>query len=221
VCSTPTSRRPTSYVLGLVGPLPLHEESCPCGRLDTLTACRGEGGRVTELVARPVISALPPHLAHIRQPLGGEYSIRREVAEARARGRLRRRDRLLTTSPTRTASMPSRRWDPTQRPPQPADRSEEQSRCLAGSTARTAPGSLCRSPPSPAPALTESTDALEGPDRSRPIGSASQPPSGRGFTGRGVGERPPTPRPRVTDLRDDVRMGCACAGWPGSRSRCC
>jgi glucosyl-3-phosphoglycerate synthase len=40
------------------------------------------GGRVTELVARPVLSALFPHLAHIVQPLGGEYAGRRELLEA-------------------------------------------------------------------------------------------------------------------------------------------
>ena len=40
------------------------------------------GGRVTELVARPLLSALFPHLAHIVQPLGGEYAGRRELLEA-------------------------------------------------------------------------------------------------------------------------------------------
>jgi glucosyl-3-phosphoglycerate synthase len=40
------------------------------------------GGRVTELVARPLISALFPHLADIVQPLGGEYAGRRELLEA-------------------------------------------------------------------------------------------------------------------------------------------
>lgn len=42
----------------------------------------GEGGRVTELTARPALHLLFPELAHIRQPLGGEYAIRRSVAEA-------------------------------------------------------------------------------------------------------------------------------------------
>lgn len=35
------------------------------------------GGRVTELVARPVIDLLFPELAHIRQPLAGETALRR------------------------------------------------------------------------------------------------------------------------------------------------
>jgi glucosyl-3-phosphoglycerate synthase len=35
------------------------------------------GGRVTELVARPLLRLLFPALAEIRQPLGGEYAVRR------------------------------------------------------------------------------------------------------------------------------------------------
>lgn len=41
---------------------------------------RGAGGRVTELTAKPLLRALFPQLAHVRQPLGGEYAIRRGVA---------------------------------------------------------------------------------------------------------------------------------------------
>lgn len=40
------------------------------------------GGRVTELLARPVIGALRPQLAGIIQPLGGEYAVTREFAES-------------------------------------------------------------------------------------------------------------------------------------------
>ncbi|MFM8238505.1 MAG: glucosyl-3-phosphoglycerate synthase [Actinomycetota bacterium] len=39
------------------------------------------GGRVTELVARPLISLLFPELADIAQPLAGEYAARREALE--------------------------------------------------------------------------------------------------------------------------------------------
>jgi glucosyl-3-phosphoglycerate synthase len=39
------------------------------------------GGRVTELVARPLLSALFPHLTHIVQPLGGEYAGRRTLLD--------------------------------------------------------------------------------------------------------------------------------------------
>jgi len=41
----------------------------------------GGGGRVTELMARPLLNALFPSLAGIRQPLGGEYAARRELLE--------------------------------------------------------------------------------------------------------------------------------------------
>lgn len=38
------------------------------------------GGRVTELTAKPLLRALFPQLAHISQPLAGEYAIRRDTA---------------------------------------------------------------------------------------------------------------------------------------------
>jgi glucosyl-3-phosphoglycerate synthase len=47
-----------------------------------LAGVAGEGGRVTELVARPLLSLLFPELADIRQPLAGEYAAHREVLEA-------------------------------------------------------------------------------------------------------------------------------------------
>jgi glucosyl-3-phosphoglycerate synthase len=71
------------FVTGLLGPLltdpetafvkgyyrrPLHGE--PTG-----------GGRVTELMARPLLSVLFPELAGFIQPLGGEYAGRRSVLE--------------------------------------------------------------------------------------------------------------------------------------------
>lgn len=43
---------------------------------------RRDGGRVTELVARPLLRLLFPHLAHIRQPLAGECAARRSTLEA-------------------------------------------------------------------------------------------------------------------------------------------
>ncbi|MBV7295055.1 glucosyl-3-phosphoglycerate synthase [Corynebacterium sp. TAE3-ERU12] len=39
------------------------------------------GGRVTELTARPVLSAFRPQLADLVQPLSGEYAARRDVLE--------------------------------------------------------------------------------------------------------------------------------------------
>jgi glucosyl-3-phosphoglycerate synthase len=45
------------------------------------SAQAGGGGRVTELVARPILSARWPRLAAVEQPLGGEYAGRRELFE--------------------------------------------------------------------------------------------------------------------------------------------
>jgi len=41
----------------------------------------GTGGRTTELVARPIIAMLFPHLSGIIQPLSGEYAGRRSLLE--------------------------------------------------------------------------------------------------------------------------------------------
>ncbi len=46
-----------------------------------LSPDRDGGGRVTELVARPLVASLFPHLASIVQPLAGEYAGRRSVLE--------------------------------------------------------------------------------------------------------------------------------------------
>lgn len=47
-------------------------------RLEGVSSSHG-GGRVTELVARPLLSALRPELAGVLQPLGGEYAGTREL----------------------------------------------------------------------------------------------------------------------------------------------
>ena len=41
-----------------------------------------EGGRVTELLARPLLERFFPELAHIAQPLAGECAVRRSALEA-------------------------------------------------------------------------------------------------------------------------------------------
>jgi glucosyl-3-phosphoglycerate synthase len=41
-----------------------------------------EGGRVTELLARPLLRRLFPELAFLRQPLAGEVAVRRNVLES-------------------------------------------------------------------------------------------------------------------------------------------
>ncbi|HLH47608.1 MAG TPA: glucosyl-3-phosphoglycerate synthase [Acidimicrobiales bacterium] len=73
-----------AFVLGLVGPL-LADDGLGFvkGFYDRPVEGRdGRGGRVTELTARPLIAALFPHLAALRQPLAGECAGRREVLEA-------------------------------------------------------------------------------------------------------------------------------------------
>jgi glucosyl-3-phosphoglycerate synthase len=42
----------------------------------------GQGGRVTELVARPMLELYFPQLSGLAQPLAGEYAADREVFEA-------------------------------------------------------------------------------------------------------------------------------------------
>lgn len=71
------------FVVGLVGPLLAHPD------VDFVKAFyerpvsdpADRGGRVTELVARPLLALLFPHLTSIVQPLGGEYAGRRELLE--------------------------------------------------------------------------------------------------------------------------------------------
>ncbi len=76
-----------AFVTGLLGPL-LTDESVafvkatydrPLERGETVLATGG--GRVTELVARPLINLHWPQLAGFVQPLGGEYAARRSLLE--------------------------------------------------------------------------------------------------------------------------------------------
>jgi glucosyl-3-phosphoglycerate synthase len=72
------------FVTGLLGPLLCRDDLVFVkGFYDRpLDGRAGEGGRVTELVARPLISALFPHLAALAQPLAGECAARRAILEA-------------------------------------------------------------------------------------------------------------------------------------------
>jgi glucosyl-3-phosphoglycerate synthase len=72
------------FVLGLVGPLLVHDDlQVVKGRYRRpLDGRPGEGGRVTELMARPLISMLFPHLGPLAQPLAGELAARRDVLES-------------------------------------------------------------------------------------------------------------------------------------------
>ena len=75
------------FVSGLLGPLLLEEGvgyvksfyERPIGDGERVEATGG--GRVTELVARPLINLFFPWLAGVVQPLSGEYAGRREVFE--------------------------------------------------------------------------------------------------------------------------------------------
>ncbi|MDP8975910.1 MAG: glucosyl-3-phosphoglycerate synthase [Actinomycetota bacterium] len=71
----------TAFVLGLVGPLLTHDEiGFVKGFYDRPYQGRhGEGGRVTELVAKPLLRTLFPNLSWVCQPLAGECAGRREV----------------------------------------------------------------------------------------------------------------------------------------------
>ena len=74
----------SQFVLGLLGPLVTRDDvTFVKGCYDRpLEGRPGEGGRVTELMARPVISVFFPHLAGLAQPLAGECASRRDVLEA-------------------------------------------------------------------------------------------------------------------------------------------
>jgi len=77
----------THFVPGLLGPLLTRPEielvkgfyERPMGR--GAEAVPFEGGRVTELVARPLIRLLFPELGGLYQPLAGEWAIRRSLFE--------------------------------------------------------------------------------------------------------------------------------------------
>src|SRR5690606_10194833 len=73
----------TRFVTGLLGPLlPRADVSCVKGYYDRPVGDDPHGGgRVTELMARPAIATLFPHLASLMQPLSGEYAGRRSLLE--------------------------------------------------------------------------------------------------------------------------------------------
>ncbi|MEW1700162.1 glucosyl-3-phosphoglycerate synthase [Streptomyces sp. NPDC093249] len=71
------------FVTGIVGPLLTDPEvSFVKAMYDRpLGDAPGQGGRVTELVARPLLNLHWPALAGFVQPLGGEYAARRSLLE--------------------------------------------------------------------------------------------------------------------------------------------
>ncbi|WP_426569266.1 glucosyl-3-phosphoglycerate synthase [Streptomyces canus] len=82
----------SDFVSGIVGPLLTDPDidlvkamyDRPLGTESTALASRrtaGQGGRVTELMARPLLNLHWPQLAGFVQPLGGEYAARRSLLE--------------------------------------------------------------------------------------------------------------------------------------------
>ncbi|MFG3286573.1 glucosyl-3-phosphoglycerate synthase [Streptomyces sp. NPDC048111] len=72
-----------AFVSGIVGPL-LTDPGVDFVKAmydRPLGTTGGQGGRVTELVARPLLNLHWPQLAGIVQPLGGEYAARRSLLE--------------------------------------------------------------------------------------------------------------------------------------------
>jgi glucosyl-3-phosphoglycerate synthase len=74
-------------VAGLIGPLLMDPDIFFVKAYYSRPLIMGEqrydqnGGRVTELLVKPLLRALVPRLAAVRQPLGGEYAFRREILE--------------------------------------------------------------------------------------------------------------------------------------------
>ena len=83
-CDADVRNFTAAFVVGLLGPLLTSDEvAFVKGYYSRPYAGRaGEGGRVTELMARPVLRVLFPQLAGVLQPLGGECAGRRDVFEA-------------------------------------------------------------------------------------------------------------------------------------------
>ncbi|WP_369170267.1 glucosyl-3-phosphoglycerate synthase [Streptomyces sp. R28] len=73
----------SDFVSGIVGPLLTDPEvDLVKGMYDRpLRGAAGQGGRVTELMARPLLNMHWPQLAGFVQPLGGEYAARRSLLE--------------------------------------------------------------------------------------------------------------------------------------------
>lgn len=73
----------SDFVSGIVGPL-LTEPGVQLVKAmydRPLGTAAGQGGRVTELMARPLLNMHWPQLAGFVQPLGGEYAARRSLLE--------------------------------------------------------------------------------------------------------------------------------------------
>ena len=83
-CDADIRQFEAGFVLGLLGPLLTRDDVTFVKGFyqRPLDGRPGEGGRVTELMARPLISVFFPELASLNQPLAGECAAPREVLEA-------------------------------------------------------------------------------------------------------------------------------------------
>lgn len=82
-CDADVRNFTSGFVTGLLGPLLTHDDvRFVKGYYRRPYEGRaGEGGRVTELMARPLLRVLFPHLTGVLQPLGGECAAPRDVFE--------------------------------------------------------------------------------------------------------------------------------------------
>lgn len=81
-CDSDITEFGSRFVTGLLGPLLCEPDvHMAKGYYRRPQREREGGGRVTELVARPLLSLYHPQLAVLHQPLSGEYGGRREVLE--------------------------------------------------------------------------------------------------------------------------------------------
>ena len=151
------------FVVGLVGPLLARADiGFVKGFYDRpVEGSAHGGGRVTELVARPTIATMFPHLASIVQPLAGEYAGPAEPARAAAvRAGLRRRPRACSST------------SPTSRAPRSSPRST--SAPAATATARSTSSGRRRSPSCRPRCAARAPDAAARPPSSAPTWSRSR-----------------------------------------------
>ncbi|HUR17599.1 MAG TPA: glucosyl-3-phosphoglycerate synthase [Acidimicrobiales bacterium] len=82
-CDADVRNFSASFVVGMLGPLLADDEIAFVKAFydRPYEDIPGQGGRVTELVAKPLLRRLFPHLESILQPLAGECASRRHVLE--------------------------------------------------------------------------------------------------------------------------------------------
>lgn len=82
-CDADVENFASHFVVGLLGPL-LCDSAVGFVKgayRRPLAGVPGDGGRVTELAAKPLLELLHPQVAHFAQPLAGEVALRRSLIE--------------------------------------------------------------------------------------------------------------------------------------------